>query len=299
VEVETFELFGSEPFLVSLAVGAIVLGVTAVVALSMGRPAPIGGLLMSAAILATIGFEESIDRSVVLGVALLAAAGGITRRRRLPALALGILGAVMIALAAPSPPGSLSPWLVVFAVVPIGILLVDFDDHYRITAISLPLLTASYLGMLVTVPDTERAIVAVGVALPLAAAGWPLRLAHLGRAGGAASAGLFVWLAFAEGAGRPGSVVGALTALGLLVAEPTARLLRSSVTTNLGAVLGRSIGPIAVIGLQGALALYMARIAGLRQSALAALVLALPLLAIVGVWAAWPHERAVAPPPHG
>ena len=291
VEASTRDLFVSEPFLIGCAIGFLALVITVVAAMQRSRPTPIGGVMVTGAALFALALEGWVTWSVAAGVASLAVAGALLDRDRRWAYPFGLIGVVLLVLATPSPPGSVNRWLVGAAIVVVAPLLASFDYTFRYSTIALPLLAVSYLGMLVTVPDTARAIVAVGATLPMALAGWPLRLAGLGRAGSFACAGLFVWLAFAEGVGRPGSVVGAIGALGLLIAWPAAHSIRASDFTRLGSLLSRRLGAPMVIAAQGAVALYAARVAGLKDGALYAALLVLPMLAAIGTWASWPDSR--------
>jgi hypothetical protein len=130
------------------------------------------------------------------------------------------------------PPGrqaGLGPLVAGVAVVAAGALLADFDRR-RPDGLALPLWAVSVAGVWATVPDVESAVVVLGAALPPALLGWPSPLARhglvaLGVAGSLASAGLLVWVAATDGAGRPGSMVGGLACLGVLGVEPLARRL--------------------------------------------------------------------------
>ena len=95
-------------------------------------------------------------------------------------------------------------------------------------------------GVYVTVPDTELIRPLVGVAIPLALCGWPLRVARVGAGGAAAGIALLMWVGAAEGYGRPGSIVGAAAALGLFLVEPAGR---SAAPPPGGAVVARAVDP--------------------------------------------------------
>jgi hypothetical protein len=57
------------------------------------------------------------------------------------------------------------------------------------------LLAITLVGLFYTVPDTGDAVVLLGVALPVAALGWPWVVARLGAGGSFAIAGLLAWVA--------------------------------------------------------------------------------------------------------
>ena len=78
-------------------------------------------------------------------------------------------------------------------------------------------------GVYLAVPDTELARAMLGVAVPFVFLSVPRPLSPLGPAGSAAIAGLFSWVVVVGGRGRPGSVVGGLATIGILVAEPLGR----------------------------------------------------------------------------
>jgi hypothetical protein len=106
-------------------------------------------------------------------------------------------------------------------------LLSDFDSRWCRRGLGPVLLAVSMLGIYATVPDTEQALVLLGLALPLALTFWPWPVASLGVAGSLATTGLVVWTISAGGAGRTSSIIGGLACLGVLVLEPITRGLRA------------------------------------------------------------------------
>ncbi len=122
------------------------------------------------------------------------------------------------------------------------------------------------IGVYATVPDTERALVLLGVSVPLLLLGWPVALMSLGSAGSYAAVGTLVWVAATDGRGRQTAVIGAIACLGLLVIEPAARLLRGRRATVL-AVLPKSIWTVLpVAGTHLAIVYVASRVAGLRHA---------------------------------
>ena len=113
-----------------------------------------------------------------------------------------------------------------------------------------PPVRSSVGGVYATVPDTEQALVLLGVAAPVALLGWPLRRAVLGPAGSPAAVAVLAWSAAVGGVGRPSSIVGAVGCLGLFVVGP---LSRRSVRTS---------APV-VVAAHALLVLVSARVAGL------------------------------------
>jgi hypothetical protein len=172
----------------------------------------------------------------------------------------------------------------VAAAIPVAALLVaDFDSRHGRRGLAPGLLAISAAGVYLTVPDTEQAMVLLGAAVPVAVLAWPWAGARLGRAGAYASAGLFLWTVAAGGFARPSSIVGGAASLALLVAEPLGRMLSAR---QFGAIDGLPnrwwVTPIVAV-VQAGLVLVAARVAGLRDSLAAAVLLAGGMLIVVAV----------------
>lgn len=251
-----------------------------------GRPAPIAGVLLATAALLAIPFERPVPLIIWAGIGLLGAAGLLGSlapfpRRQIFATALASLpGALLLGFVVEHPGPAWAPWLLTLGVVLAGPLVVDFDSHYQRRAWGAPLLMISILGLLFTVPDTEVALILGGVALPVALLGGPVHLAHLGRAGSLMAVGLFLWVTVLGGQGREGSMVGAATSLGLLVAEPVIRALGGA--SRLDRLVRPWSGALQVGALHLAVVLVTSRIAGLQFEPIPAAVIAILALGIAG-----------------
>ena len=81
------------------------------------------------------------------------------------------------------------------------------------------------LGVFVSVPDTEESLVLLGVSLPLALLSFPDSRAGFGVSGAYAALGVAMWVIVQGELGRPAAIIGASAGLGLLLADPIARLL--------------------------------------------------------------------------
>jgi hypothetical protein len=209
---------------------------------------------------ALAGRSGDLGVGLLLGAAAALACLGAWAWRRRPGAPAPVVGVALAAagaagiVAATDPPAALAlplPAVAVAAVVA-GALLADFDRRWRRHGLAPLLLAISAAGIYATVPDVEAPLVVLGASLPMALLGWPGPLAPAGlpapwrrppapRVAGAAApatpppsvgvvgavavAGLLAWTVAAGGAGRPGSVVGGLLCLGVLVVEPLARLL--------------------------------------------------------------------------
>jgi hypothetical protein len=114
--------------------------------------------------------------------------------------------------------------LVVVSTVIGGLLVADFDDANGRAGLGPVLVVIAVLGMYGTLPDTEQTALLVGVVVPLAFVGWPVAMARLGP-GAYATVGMLGWVAAVGGRGRPGSGVGAIACLGVMLGEPVARRL--------------------------------------------------------------------------
>jgi hypothetical protein len=162
--------------------------------------------------------------------------------------------------------------LVFVTIVAGGALVADVDRRTARRGLGPLLFAVSVGGVYATVPDTEQALVLLGVAAPVALLGWPLRRAGLGAAGSPAAVAVLAWSAAVGGVGRPSSIVGAVGCLGLFVVGPVSRrAVRTSAST--------------VVAAHALLVLVSARVAGLRPTVRAAVVVVLFELVIgVAVW---------------
>jgi hypothetical protein len=188
------------------------------------EPAPIAGLLFAGATVAAIGSTLGVPVMLVLGLLALAAAGAWRMGSEWLTAALTVPGAWLVAYHSGLDLDGSRP-MVAAAVVAAGWLSADFDHRWRGRALGPVLLAMTVAGVYATVPDTEQALAALGVALPLALLSWPWPLASLGRAGAQAAIGALLWVIVAGGAARPSAVVGGVACLGLLVVEPLARVV--------------------------------------------------------------------------
>ena len=133
------------------------------------------------------------------------------------------------------------------------------------------MLAVTSLGVYLSTPDTEHAVVVLGVALAVGLTGWPIRAAAVGGAGGAAFVGLVAWLAATDGFARPGAVVGASACVGAFTFAPVLRRLR--VPLDRARARSRVSVALLITVTHGLVVFACSRIAGLQQSGLAAAVL--------------------------
>ena len=284
------ELGASHVLKVALLLGAAaaLIGAAAKGFVRRAGPVPLGGALFAAAALTALTTTVDLPWLVAAGAGLLVVGAWLGREPW--EVALGSLpGAAAIVYA-----GSFSAGPAVALALAISVaaaLVVDFDRSFAPSAAGTPLLAVSTVGILVTVPDIERALALVGAALPLALAGWPFPLVSLG-AGAAAAVGVIGWVAGDAGVTRPGAAVGALTALGLMMAEPIGRRVGRVSRTALARLASSGPRGVFVMGvIHGVIVLGTSRVAGLQQSALVATAIALPILALGAVVGAAPAGR--------
>jgi len=125
------------------------------------------------------------------------------------------------------------------------------------------LLAISAIGLYLCVPDTEAPKALLGALL---AAAFVVRAGALQPTGGAtAVAGLYVWIAGLGGVGRPGSVVGGIACLGVVLLLP---LIRSITTSRLGVIM--------LVAAQCGVVAYESRSAGFEISAWTAFLVSIP-----------------------
>lgn len=257
-----------------------------------GRPRPrpaVGGLLFAGASLVALAGVGPLPRAANLpeallwGTAALWVGGGLGARvgsGRVWVAAGAVPGAVAVAYAAEVPG---APWVrVTLAVVMTAgaTLAADLDRRAARLGLGPALFAVTVFAAYTTVPDTEMARVLVGVALPLAVLGLAGAWVRLGAGGAAAALGVFGWVVAFEGSPRPGAVVGALGALGLLCLEPVGRLLAPRVERALRVPPNRAVLIALLVFAQAVLAAYAARVAGFETDAgMAGAMLAPVLLA--------------------
>lgn len=291
------DLGASEAFRTGLILGfvGIVIGIVAAGVRPRSTPLPLGGVLFAAAATGSLWLAFPVPIGVPAGIALMVL--GVLLGATVWDRSLGAVpGAIVLIVFGEMGRGAVIPLAIGLIAIAAG-LVVDFDATFRRSAVGLPLLAVSVVGVIITVPDTERAMALVGAGLPLAIIGWPLRFASLG-AGGAAAVGLVGWVGALAWTGRPGAVIGAIASLGLMLAEPVGRRLAGNRPTALANLAASGpVGAVLVIGAHGLLVLGASRIAGLRQGFWPALAIAVLILSIGAVLGAAPLKVKAQPPP--
>ena len=172
------------------------------------RPAPIAGLLVTVALVQgmkhTGGLPANTTRGLLyLSIAGLAAAllGAWWRPLALSGAAFAIPGAALLTRNTGLPDVSWVAPLVVVTVVVGGTFVASFDRRHHQRGWSVVMYAISVVGVYFTVPDTERALVLLGAALPMLLLGWPVALASIGTAGAYPAVGALAWIAAFEGLG--------------------------------------------------------------------------------------------------
>ena len=222
------DFIGKSQFHAGLLLGVVLALVGAVygfAARRRGRPArPIGGLLVGLGFAVGIAATTALPLSVALGFVLLGLGGFVAGYlggvdRALVSTALAVPGAIALSTHTGAHRAYWVAPLAIIAVVCAAPLTADFDRRFGVRGGPLVLYAVSVVGVFYAVPNTARALVLLGVALPIALLGWPIALARLGQAGSYVAVGALVWVATYEGRGRDAATIGAIACLGLLVVE--------------------------------------------------------------------------------
>lgn len=257
-------LIESSGFLVALLTASAVSLLAVVLARGRLRSAALGLAAVVGAV-AGLAAEGVLPGALILAVLLLAAAALAARGHPFAVSAAALLpgGVVLVTLAASGTPG----WAraLVFVAVLVASPAGETVDN-RFALLTFALIAFSSLGVYGTVPDTEQARSVVGAFLPVAAVAFVSHRSPEG-AGPSVSVALLAWVGLVGGIGRPGSVVGAIGCLGVLALGPLTR--RSS--------------PLRLIAVHVVVVVLASRVAGLRQSAWAALAIALPVIVIAAL----------------
>jgi hypothetical protein len=229
---------------------------------------------------------QHLAAGLLLGLAAALLCLGVASRRRerpVPVAGLALAAATVAGLAVTgAPAGRALGWPALAAIAAaVAAALGAFDRRWGRLGLPPALLAVTAAGIWACVPDVEGPLVLLGAVLPVAllgrpgplAARWP-GLAPFGAAGSAAVAAVLVWVVATGGAGRPGSVVGGLACLGLLLVEPAVRLLDPRRRSPLDPVEDRPGLAWAALAAQLVLAGFASRVAGRPEQAAAALGLA-------------------------
>ena len=264
-----------------LALGlAILVGLVWRLVLRRG-PAPVAGLLGAGAF--ALGLRDSLNLPTRLwqGLALLAAAGLVASALgrlapplRLAGPVLALPGAWLVATRTGLVDVTWVRALVVVSATVGGSFVADFDHHHRTRGYGPVAMSVSVVGVYFCVPDTERALVLLGAIVFLLLAAWPWVLTAIGGPGAYAAAGALAWTAALEGRGRLAAVVGGVACLGLLVAEPVARLLSPGRKSVLDRLPRQWWSAVALGLLQLAVVFVASRVAGILHDVRQASIIA-------------------------
>jgi hypothetical protein len=292
------DLVDSRAFGDGVIAGALAFGIVlAIVWATHRRRADFAGLGFAAAGLAALAGTGplrgtgDVPRGLLVGLVLVALGGGVLRLPRVPSWTACFLyapGALVIGYATDLTDAGAPDWArpaIAAAIAIGGALAFDLDRARARDAIGPVLFAISVAGVYATVPDTEHAAVLVGAALPLLAYAVPTAIGSLGPEGTGAAIGLLMWVTAIDGRGRPGSIVGAIGCLGLLLAEPIGRRLAPRRYAS-SRRLPREWAPYEhwillgiFAGLQVGITAYASRVAGAEKSASTALLYLVPALA--------------------
>jgi len=187
-----------------------------------GQPAPVHGVVVAAATLLAMSAVRDVPRAMWEATGLLMIVGllhPLARRVPLLPVLLALPGAWWLAIRAELPGEAWVGWFGAAVVVVGAPLIASFDDNdtERSWGPGLWLVTAA--GVFAAVPDTAEALVLLGVSIPVALLGWPLRLVRIGP-GAYPLVAVFVWVAAWGGRGQPASIVAVTACLGVLLIEP-------------------------------------------------------------------------------
>lgn len=309
------DLVGSTEFAIGLLVGTVVLlialpaslGLRTLVPRKGRRPGLFGPALGVGGFLALdglLGTDEllAVPSGVGWGLLLLWVAGAVAARTASPAIvgALAALpGALLVAGANDGLAAAWVPVVIVLGTVLVGTGAADLDRRTARLGLGPLLMVIAVVGIYFTVPDTELMRAVVGVALPLVLLAWPYTAASLGSGGAYVAVAFLLWVVPTEGIGRPGAVVGAVGAFGLLALEPAGRALVPFLERRLPLHRFPVTRPrtVFVVG-QIVLTLYASRVAGMAQDAFVAAIALVPAIAAglaFGAMVSLPERRRRQP----
>lgn len=294
------EAVGSSEFLAGLRWG----GITAAVALLVGiawrrwreEPAPAAGLAAVVAGVIAMSNVRPPNANLLAGLGLLVLAGAIfpwTRRIPFLPVLIALPGAWLIGRSDLPEATGVVP-LVIGVIALGGPVVAWFEENANGSPLPTLLFALAAAGVWVTVPDTEEALVLLGAMAAPTLLAWPLGLARLGAGGVHALVGIFMWVIAWGGRGRDGSIVGAVAALGMLVAAPVAAwIARKPRVTTAG------WPAIWLLAIQILVVAVATRVAGLRANPIDAAMIAIPtLIAALLLWVVMERSTSHAPRSH-
>jgi hypothetical protein len=298
------DLFGpvvsTRAFAVGLVYGALAFLATGVVAALRHKTHEGGGIAFAVATF--LGGRDAFGPevapwSLLFALGVLGAGGILAMRMRSRAWARWYVsfgrtavalapGALLLAFVFPYDTPTWMRWAAAAGALVAGVLMHDFDLTQGPRGAPFLLLALAAAGVYYTVPDTELALVMVGVSVPLILISVPQPLRRLGPAGTAAVAGAFAWVAVVGARGRAGSVVAAIATLGLLLVEPLGRRVPQSIVVRARRAkrppTDNWLAVVAVAALaQLALAIFCAKIAGRDQDVMLGLLMTAPALVLL------------------
>ena len=281
-------VLGTATFAVALALVAA----TALAVRVRRRPVTEAGAVH--VVIATAAMTVSLEAPPTLPLAIgcLLAGGWMVGKNRLLGYALHTAGGAVLAFTTGFPPRPLFQ-LAVVAFIPVAGALVARTAKLRpgITG-GMALITA--IGVYVTVPDTNEALALLGAALLLSPGILPAS-SRFGSVGGWGFVGLLVWVAVTGGFTRPGSVVGAIASLGVLLLEPVLRLMSHRWP-------GRQLVEVSMLGNRLVMASHClivfltARLAGFQVQSEPALAISLGALVLGSILLLVPRSSSPPPP---
>lgn len=291
----TPEFFGG------LSLGILVTVVSLASGLVLGRRFVgwfrITGLLISIVSLVALSLISDVRPTLWLGTLLLALAGATLHRLPVRWLAplLFAPGAVLVNMAATASSQPWVRWFVALVIVSAAPLVVSFVVTSPIRGCAPVLFSIFVLGVFLTVPDTEEALVLLGIAVPPAFSALLRKPALIGPAGAGSLVGVSLWVISQGAVGRPASVIPATACLGLLLVEPSIAGLSARFRGQSSTRSSSDFSPLAPIVVQLVLVVAIARLGGRFGSPAPATAVSVSLLLSCALMTLWVARRTREP----
>jgi hypothetical protein len=289
-----------EEFLWGLGAGAVAVALAVGLAAVAGRArsdaerAPTTGLLMVVAALLAIAPSHALTPGVILGLAGVMAAAGLSVRRRSSAVAMSPMAVVL--LAAPfawmlAIDASSIAWVravVVGSAAAGAAAAARTDAEWGLTGLTPVLYAITAGGVFAAVPNTQEAAALLGASAPGALVGWPLCRGRLGGTGAAGATALLVWVAAIGALGREPALVGAVACLGMLATLPAGRWLAGRWSDGrLRPPRGLIAAPVSVLVVHAVVVGVASRVAGVSHELRVAVPISVAAMAGALVASLW------------
>ena len=251
---------------------SLLIGAAWIVAARVFTRQPSAGVAVAVATVAALTVSGETYVQLFLAVALLGVGGWLTQKARGWDVVVLAIGGLVLVTAPQFPSRPIFQASCLAYLLMVGYTILDLER--RRPHLASILMFTSIVGIFVTVPRTDEALILLGGAGAL--------IVHptIKGAGAFPLTGLAIWAAVIGGASRTGSIVGALACFGLLIIEPLDHWLRRRLADPGSSPVDGMAPNRLLLSIHLLVVTMSSRVAGFREKSEPALVIALVAFAI-------------------